>query len=405
MNLGSLAGGIVQGIPEGVQLQQVQQQNQGLTDFGNALATAYGGQGAPQQTGPGGPLGSIMSALQGGGQQLQAAQQFSMPQPAPPQQAMPQTGGQGGAPQGGMQVPVPQAPAQQAPPPMPQQVQPGGGVQRAPPPIGQGAQQQAQPSPQPPPQQQAQPQPPPQPPQQQGPQGGQPPSGMLGQLDLPTLVRNLVKNGVTGRRLGESVQRFIPLLNAQGLQQYRAIQGQLAPIRVENQIEDTQSKIADRKDRSQDRKKAEGDRMDIARQRMEGITQRFDQEIQLKTQQLQSTNDRAAAGRLAQDVRAAIRAKQTATQHEINASQSLDPDSKTALQAQAKADADEASKQLDEALKSQRDFKPGAAQGGDQPPRQDQADTAYGPDGKQVRWNGKQPKSDPQNWVPLVGQQ
>ena len=42
-----------------------------------------------------------------------------------------------------------------------------------------------------------------------------------GTLDLPTLVRNLVKNGVTGRRLGEAVNRFVPLLSAQGLQQYR----------------------------------------------------------------------------------------------------------------------------------------------------------------------------------------
>ena len=201
------------------------------------------------------------------------------------------------------------------------------------------------------------------------------PPGMLGQLDLPTLVRNLVKNGVTGRRLGEAVNRFVPLLNAQGLQQYRGlmlnpnIAGTPAWARVQGADPNNPGSPAyARVQSAQDRKTNMAQHAEEFRQRLESITQRHTDDIQLKTQQLQSTTDRSTATRLAENVRAAIRARLAATQHEINAAQNIDEDSKATLQAQAKKDAEDAQSQLDDALKAQRDFKPsGEATSADAP--------------------------------------
>lgn len=180
--LGDIGSGLAPAIS---QIADQQQQNQSSGDIGNVISQLYGGQAAPQQTG----LGSLLSKIGISPAQLT-------------QQAQPQ-------------APVPQSqPAAQL---GPRVAQPGGGIgaQPAPQPQAQG---QPQAAPQAPPQQ-----PPPQPQQQPPKPQDQGSSPLHGQLDLPTLAKGLVANGLSGKRLTDALTnpRVIALLNAQGLQQYR----------------------------------------------------------------------------------------------------------------------------------------------------------------------------------------
>ena len=315
--LGDFAAGFAPGVKDFAQ----QQSN---SDFGNALAQIYGGQAGQQQQQGAGPLGSLQSTIQalfGGGQQPQPFTSTPAPQQemmqAPPISQVLQQGGRSANPQGGMQpmqpppmqspqqvqqlppvqspqqVQQPQQPPPQAPPQQQQSPISPIAAPRSPPVANTGAglpQQQAS-QPQAPPQQPQQTAPPP-PPQQQGqqpqarPQQQDAQQGGQGPLDLQTLVKHLVANGVTGKRLGNAVEKFIPLLNAQGLQQYRDLGLQL---RYEHE-RNTESDRAYNRDagaagsRAQNRVANQG----VAVQRMEGVQRRFETRMAAATDKLKN---------------------------------------------------------------------------------------------------------------------
>lgn len=324
-SLGSFAGGVVQGLDASAQQQLARQQaaaqkmaTQGQDAFGGALGNLYGAPAAPQPSGFGAtPIGGMLSGMFGG-QQPQAPS--GMPQPASPMPA---------------QAPVANSPMMgSAPqPPAPQPPQPGQPQGTA------GMAGQPQPQVQPGNDPNAQPQQPQQP---------------RGNLNLPDLVSAIQKArpGIKGGALAAAVSSAIPLMNAQGLAQWRSIQPQLAQERIGIQ----KGNLDERKDFDKVKQQQGDQRIEIAKQRLDETTRNHTETITLKTQQLQNTKDGKEAARLATDVRAAISAKLRAKQQQINAANSFNEDEKKKLMSDAAAEADEASAQLDNALKAQRQF-------------------------------------------------
>jgi len=211
--LGYAAGGLTRGIPEGMQIAQQQQQNSYADILGDALAGYSGQQQPPQQSSP---LGSLFGGMFGGQQQpAQAPQQTAMasqPQQAPlaapsnvvappalppaqPRVAQASTPLGGAAPPSAAAPPSVAAPPQQAP--QAPQMQP--------------AQPTRQPAPSGAPQ-----------PQMGGGQGlGQ---GFFTLNDLVAGIKR-AKPGIRGREMTGALMAAVPLLNMQGLQQYRQLQG------------------------------------------------------------------------------------------------------------------------------------------------------------------------------------
>jgi len=220
--LGYAAGGLTQGIPEGMKIAQQRQQNSYADILGDALA-GYSGQSQPQQSSP---LGSLFGGMFGGQQQAQAPQQTAMatqPQQAPlaapsnvvappalpaaqPRVAQASTPLGGAAPPSAAAPPSVAAPPQQAPQaPQAPQMQPAQMMMRQPAPSG---------APQP---------------QMGGEQGlGQ---GFFTLNDLVAGIKR-AKPGIRGREMTGALMSAVPLLNVQGLQQYRQLQGLLGQERI-----------------------------------------------------------------------------------------------------------------------------------------------------------------------------
>ena len=217
--LGSVAGGLEQGLPQGFNLNQAVQQSQGQEAAGQALIQLYGGAG--QQ-----PVGAPPNLFGGQGQQPQ------MPPAAPPNvQAGPQAGPAQAPPAPPNLVASQQTNlAQQQSPRIPPsqlipQGQPGTAQPSAPLPTPQPAPQPAPPQ-QPPSQMQPQ-QPPQQPPPQIG--GGGKGMDQGGMLSLPQIIQGIMKTNprASGRQVFQAVNALTPIMNSQGLQQYRALGQQL----------------------------------------------------------------------------------------------------------------------------------------------------------------------------------
>lgn len=367
-SLGSFGAGLA---PQLDSLTQQLQQQKGQGDFGNALAQIYGGGGA--QPNSSGPLGGITTALQGlfGGGQQPSGQPQQFAQPAVAQPAVAQGGG--GLP-GQMQG---QGPASQPQP---------------------SAQPQASPQPQAPPQQPQPQQPTPKPPAQDQQQGS-------GPLDLPTLVKHLVANGVTGHRLGAAVDKFIPLLNAQGLQQYRQLGLQLNAERTANTLE--QGKFD--RDTSNPGGKA-GARVanqGIAVQRMEGVQKRFETRLSAAAEKLKNAKTDKEAVDAKKDLDSVAKELRGELQSELNIVNSSGASAEEISTAVKKVGEiqQQISDASDAAIKAHRagvgndkaDIASAQANGA--------KETAFNAEGKQVTWNGKQPKSDPKNWTEDSGGQ
>lgn len=360
-------------------------QDRSYADVGNALAqqfgdgTQTGGQGS-------GPLGSVMQALQSmGGQQVQ-------PPPPIQQQPVPQIN----VAQQGARMPPPATPQAQMQP-SPPIAQTGGGL----------PQPQPQPQPQPPPPQpppQAPPQPPPAQPRPQPQQQQQPGSGSL---DLPTLVRNLVKNGVTGTRLGKAVERFTPLLNAQGLQAYHTLGLQLRQEEMRNRETDREFN----RDPNAPGSRAQGRvaNQNIAVARMEAVQERFKQRQEAALAKLKDAktdkdarNAKADLDKVAADLRSEL-------QSELNIAMApgTPPEEQKAAMQKAAEIRTQLQDATDQAIKARRAGpangdqvgKPPASEGGGG------SDVMYTPDGQAMKYKGTGDRSDPANWEPASGGQ
>lgn len=357
-SLGSIGAGLG---PQLDLIAQQQQQNQGNSDFGNALASIYGGAGSTPSTS--GPLGSITSTLQGllgGGQ----TQQFAQPAVAQPSAG-------GGLPGQAQSPSQPQAPqqSQQAPPPQP--VQPP---------------QQGQPS-------------------QARPQGQDQQQGGQGPLDLPTLVKHLVANGVTGKRLGASVERFIPLLNAQGLQQYRQLGLQLR----QEQARDVEADREFNRDpnaagsRAQSRVANQG----IAAQRMEGVQKRFEVRMDAAADKLKNAKTDKQAVQAKNDldkVASELRAELQSELNIANAPGTSPEDQKAAMQKAAEI-RQQIENATDDAIKGRRAGSDKADTASAAPGPANAGGAVYGPDGKRMRYKETGDRKDPKNWEEVSGGQ
>jgi len=348
--LGAFIGGLGQGVDQSYinalrqqQAQQQQSQTQGDAAFGDALAQLYGTPNAPQAPQPGNPL-----------------------------QGLAQLGRSmfGGAPAG---------PTTAQPPPSPMgPLMPGQSFGPAAPPTAAGPQ--AAPAPTPPAGAGAGPQP-----GAPSPQGGMP---QPGSLTLPDLVQAIqrAKPGIRGQQLAAAVNAAIPMMNVQGLQQWRQLQGALGQQRVfqgQERVDQGAQRVQQGQERIDQSKASFEERKREFDTRQASISQRFDRDIELKLQQLQSTKDRAQAAQLAIDVRKAIDAKLSAHREAIQAANAFDDTEKPKLEAQAKADAEDAQARLDAALKAQRDFaKQNASTSKSEAPRADGSkDQARSPQG------------------------
>lgn len=343
--LGGFAGG----------LSNALNQQQGQSDLGNALSALYGGSG-----GSGGSSGGPMS----GGQSSPAPQAPVIPLNPTPQFSG-SGEGQGGQYQGrtnlsspGITLP-PQQPQQApmgGPGPLAAQVQaataqpatasPGGGIgsdaaasqrQQLGSPVGQTNQSNGPPN--------------------VAPQGQQQRQLGSGPLTLPALIGAIKQQNpnISGTHLAAAVERAMPLLSMEGLNQYRGIAQQLA-------VERQQSLEADRADRSADRKQGMSDRMQMASDRLQGQNERYQQGIELRLQALQQAKTFKEAQQSATALRTAIKDKLEATNHQIQMQYNLTDEQKAELYKQAQDDAKLATDNLDKLLAQKNDK--GGTEGG-----------------------------------------
>ena len=330
MNLATIING-VGGFAGG--LAGALQQQQGQSELGDALSSLFGGGG--QSSGGSSPMGgssqpSMIPLLSGSGQgqggSFQGQTNLGLPTAA------------GGAP-GGMGAGPLAAIAAAAK--QPGTAQPGGG-------IGSDAV--------------ASQNPPQQSPQQQNipspvgatQQAGSPPAGQTagaaaqigrGPLTLSSLVGAIKQRNpnISGTHLARAVEKAMPLLSMEGLQQYRSVAQQL-------QAERMQDLQADRQDRSADRKQGMKDRLQMANDRIQEQSSRHAEDIQVKLKGLQQAKDLKEARGYAQDLRSAIKDKLEATNHQIQMQYNLTDDQKAELYKQAQSDAQKANEQLDQLL-------------------------------------------------------
>lgn len=354
--LGAFAGGIAPGVSAYADQRNQNQQGDAL---GNALSAQYGGAGTPQQ--PTNPITSLLSSLGITPQTQQPAKINSGPQLSP---------GPGTA----QASPQPQAqPQQAAPPPQQQQPQP-----------------QAQPRPQEQPAGQGQPQ---------------------GNLDLPTLIKHLVANGVTGHKLVGAVQQFVPMLNAQGLQQYRDT-GLMLRAQAER---DQEANRAFNRDPTQAGSTAQNRvaTQGIASKRMEAVQQRFQTRMDAAADKLKNakTDKEAVDAKKDLDKIAGDLTNELKSELAIVNTPGTSPEEQKAALAKASEIRQQLQDATDAAIKGRRsggangdqvggmkggEAKPEAAAGG--------VDVAYGPDGKPMKYKGTGDRSDPANWAPDGGQ-
>jgi len=237
--------------------------------------------------------------------------------------------------------------------------------------------------------------------QAQQPQLGQ------GPLDIPQLVQALVKRGVTGRRLGEAVTKAVPLLNAQGLQQYRALGLQLAGER-QRSIEEDRAFNRDPNapgSRAQSRVASQS----IAVQRMEGIQGRFKERMAAATEKLRDAKTDKDAVRAKADLDRVATDLNNELKSELQIA--MAPGTSADEQKAAMAKAADIRQQLqdatDEAIKARRSGgasgdQVGGAKGGEETaPSSGDGDTAYGPGGQKMKYKGAGDRSDPKNWEPV----
>jgi hypothetical protein len=374
-SLGAFGAGAAPGIADFAQ----QMNNNAL---GDALASLYGGgQAAPQQSA--GPMGSISTLLQGlgGGMnapspQLPAMQQTSIPQgPRAPMPAnAPLTANVGGG------TPAQQqAQAQQPAPAMPQQ------------------QPQTPPPPPPPPQA-----PRPQPQQQQAPQSS-------GPLDIPTLVKSLTAHGITGHKLVDALHTAVPLLNAQGLQQYRDLGLQLRAQEQANRQAERQ--FQDNPDAPGSRASARVNNQQIARQRLQQRADQFKARQDAALEKLKNAKTDKEAKIAKDDLDRIAVDLRTQLQAELNIINS--PGTSPADQKAAAEEVARIRQQLDdatsEAIKARRSGGASGDQVGGIPGAEKSAPAAgapvykYRPDGVRMKYKGSGDQSDPANWEEARG--
>lgn len=189
-------------------------------------------------------------------------------------------------------------------------------------------------------------------------QAGSPPGGQgggassqigRGALSLPSLVAAIKQQhpNISGVQLARVVEKAIPLLSMEGLQQYRGVSQQL-------QAERMQDLQADRQDRSADRKQGMKDRMQMSSDRIQAQTERQQEGLKQKVKLFDETMDYKKARGIASDLRAAIKDKLEATNHEIQMQYSLDDDQKAELYKKAQADAKAAEDELNRKLEERK---------------------------------------------------
>lgn len=346
--------------------------------LGNALSSIYGGQASPTGAQSAGPLGSISTLLQGltGGAGA----------PSPQLPAMQQTS-------------IPQGPRAPMPPNAPPVANAGGGLPAAP--------QQQQPSQAPQQAPQTPPTPPPQvapraePQQQQGQQSN-------GPLDIPTLVRSLTAHGITGHKLVDALHTAVPLLNAQGLAQYRDLGLQLRREHEQNVETDREFNRDPTAagSRAQSRVANQG----IALQRMEGIQRRFETRMAAATDKLKNakTDKEALEAKKDVDKIAAELKGELASELQIASSPGTAPEEQKAALAKAAEIRQQMEQATDAAVKAHRSGgangdQVGGSAGAEKSATPAAADTAYGPDGAKMKYKGTGDRSDPANWAPDNG--
>lgn len=304
--LGYLAGGVNQGLDsasrrrlEDLAAASQQTSAQGDTVLGKALIQAYGGSPNPAQSPQISGLSKLASMF--GGQ---------TPPPSP-----------GGPPPGGNQFQPPPGPAQAAPagspgapPPTPQvPTQPPGG----PPQPAAGA--------------------------QSGPTPQQ--AAAIKQLDFPSLVQLIAKSGAPPAAIAQAMEKLVPYMNAQAMQQYRMTMMQLAPQRLaETQRHDqaTEGAAATRADQGQQK-------IDISKDREARLTGQFSDNLKIAKEKLHlaesSTDKRIQQAALTDAEREKSRA-QNLIQNELVYGAS-DPDAEK-KKAKFQAQLDDAQKRIDE---------------------------------------------------------
>jgi hypothetical protein len=238
----------------------------------------------------------------------------------------------------------------------------------------------------------------------------------MGSLQLPDLVQGIMraKPGIKGAQLAAAVNAALPLMNAQGLSQWRQLQGQLGVGRLANQTANTGDEITNRDANTGLKRQSFAERKSEFQQRQASVNERFDRTMDEKLTALAATNDRAEAGRLATDVREAIRAKAASDRQAISAANSFDDSEKPKLAQEAAKAQDEAQGRLDDAIKAQRSAqdrnaskaKPEAAKAdGTKDPMRvpgggatDRPTTITAPDGKKWTYKGTGDYDDQANW-------
>jgi len=328
--LGGFAGG----------LSGALRSQQGQGDLGNALSSLFGGGGSGQSGGPmsgGGsynpvPIFSGSGQGQSGGGGYQGQTNLDLPTATGQPQAGPGIGAgplaaqiAGGAPQPPVASQASQSGGNYGYSAPPSQGQGQGQGSNMPSPVGQTNQSQGAPA------------------MAQG-QGASASIGR-GPLTLASLVGAIKQHNpnISGQHLAAAVEKAIPLLNMEGLQQYRGIQQQLAAERQ-------QDLQMDRADRSADRKQGMLDRKQIAYDKMQEQTDRFSKTFEQKKQIFDTTMDYKKARAAANDVRELIKQKLEAQRTWIQTYYAGTDEQKKEMYDKAKQAADDAEKSLNEGL-------------------------------------------------------
>ena len=248
-------------------------------------------------------------------------------------------------PQGTPQM-APQAPQQQPMPPRAQPMQPQGGAVA---PTAGSA---------------------PPPPQQQDVQIPKSP-GDVGRLTLSQLVQaaRRVNPNMPPAQLMSAMEKIAPFMNAEALQQYRVINQQIAAGRATASASQAATNEEGRNARFSKGEEDKGARQDKS---MANSENHFQTRLAMHEQQLASAKDAADKRAINMEARAAVTAHLSALRLKIDADKSLDDETRAQRQKEANAEADDARKRLDAALKAKgeseapAEWKPtGAARGAD----------------------------------------
>ena len=189
--------------------------------------------------------------------------------------------------------------------------------------------------------------------QQAQPQGQPPQAGQVQQMSLADIVQAMkrAKPDLNGVELMQAVGHILPVMNAQAQQQYHAVQQQLAQQRINQGEEKIQTTQRGQDLSHEDRQAGQSEKRREFDGRQERLKEQFAEKTRQFEEKLQTTQDMAERRNILGQANAAIKGQLSAERAEIDALKLPDGEEKTKLLKEAKDRAEEAKDRVEGAMK------------------------------------------------------